>query len=158
VVVVVLAIGMMWIYALFVADTSANTDKLESAAFSQAAQPVCAATLADLQRLDLVNKQAATPQARADLVDRTNVELRTMVQRLRTLTPMSGDDAAAVSKWLDDWDQWLRDRAAWSEKLHKGEDAPFLEKQRDTGAPNGKALDSFATTNDMRACTTPVGV
>jgi hypothetical protein len=148
----------MWIYALFVVNPTSTEDKLNDAAFPQSAQPVCTATLADLQRLDLVNKVAATPQERAALVDSTDTELLTMVQRLRALAPVSGDDAVAVSKWLDDWNQWLIDRAAWSEKLHRGEDAPFLEKERDTGAPYSKALDAFATTNGMRACTTPAGV
>lgn len=156
-VVVVLAFAVMWIYVLFIASP-ASEDKLHEATFPTAAQPLCQGTLDDLQRLGVVNKVAATPQERAVLVDTTDAQLRAMVQKLRTLTSPNTDDAAAVSKWLDDWDQWLRDRAVWTEKLQRGEDAPFLEKQRDNGEPNSKALDAFATTNNMTACATPVGV
>ena len=148
----------MWIYVLFVANPESTSDKLHDDAFPHAAQPVCQSTVDDLQRLGVVNKVAASPQDRAVLVASADAALRTMVQKLRTLVPPSGDDAAAVGKWLDDWDQWLRDRTVWSEKLHRGEDAPFLEKQRPDGSPYSKALDAFATTNNMQACTTPIGV
>jgi hypothetical protein len=158
VVVVVVALALMWIYALFVANQSATSDKLSDPAFPKAAQPVCASTVADLLRLDLVNQKASSPEERAVLVDRTSIELAVMVQRLRSLTPASGDDATAVTKWLDDWDQWLRDRATWSAKLHQNQDAPFNEKQRDTGEPNSKALNDFAKINEMPACATPAGV
>jgi hypothetical protein len=157
VVVVVIALALMWIYVLFVA-TPSNDDKLQTAAFPTAAQPVCQNTVDELKRSGVVNQVAATPQDRAVLVDAADGQLTAMVQKLRAIVAPSGDDATAVSKWLDDWDQWLRDRATWSEKLHRGEDAAFLEKARDDGAPFSKALDAFATTNNMQACTTPVGV
>lgn len=154
----VLALALMWIYVLFVVSPESTEDKLHDNAFPTAAQPVCQATIDRLQQLGVVNQTAATPQERATLVDKADGALRTMVQQLRTLVPPSGDDAAAVNKWLDDWDQWLQDRQTWSAKLANGEDAPFLEKQRNTGEPLSKARDAFATTNNMHACTTPVGI
>ena len=154
----VLALALMWIYVLFVANPESTEDKLHDTAFPTAAQPVCQAAVSQLQRLGVVNQPAATPQERAALVDKGDAALRDMVQKLRTLPPPTGDDATAVSKWLDDWDQWLQDRQAWSAKLHNGEDAPFLEKQRTTGEPLSKARDAFATTNNMQACTTPFGI
>ena len=153
-----LALALMWIYVLFVVNPESTEDKLNDAAFPTAAQPVCQATVDQLQRLGVVNQKVATPQERAALVDRGDAALRDMVQKLRALTPPSGDDATAIGKWLDDWDQWLSDRQAWSAKLRTGEDAPFLEKQRNTGEPLSKARDAFATTNNMHACTTPVGI
>jgi hypothetical protein len=154
----VLALAVMWIYVLFVANPDSTEDKLQNAAFPTAAQPICQATVEQLQQLGVVNQPAATPQARAAFVDKGDAALRDMVQKLRTVVPPPGEDATAVSKWLDDWDQWLRDRQAWSDKLHNGEDAPFLEKQRNTGEPLSKARDAFATTNNMQACTTPFGI
>ena len=153
-----LALALMWIYVLFVANPDSTEDKLHEATFPTAAQPVCQATVDQLKQLGVVNQTAATPQERAALVDKGDVALRAMVQKLRTLVPPPSSDATAVSKWLDDWDQWLRDRQAWSDKLHNGEDAPFLEKQRNTGEPLSKARDAFATTNNMQACTTPFGI
>ena len=154
---IVVVLVVMWIYVLFVASPSTD-DKLDSSAFPTAAQPVCQRTLDDLKRSGVVNQVAATPQERGTLVDAADQQLTAMVQKLRTLVPPPGNDADAVSKWLADWDQWLRDRATWSGHLHNGEDAPFLEKQRDDGAPYSKALDAFATTNNMQACSTPVGI
>jgi len=154
----VLALALMWIYVLFIANSESTEDKLNDAAFPAAAQPVCQATVDQLKRLGVVNQPAATPQERAALVDKGDAALAAMVQKLRTLAPASGDDATAVGKWLDDWDQWLKDRQTWSAKLRNGEDAPFLEKQRNTGEPLSKARDAFATTNNMQACTTPFGI
>jgi hypothetical protein len=155
---ILVLLGVMWVYALFVAPP-ASEDKLHDAAFGAAAQPVCAATVDRFAQLGIVNQRADSPAARATLVDQADAELRSMIDQLRALPVSNRDDQHAVSGWLADWDQWLNDRGAWSEKLHAGQDAPFLEKQRDTTAePNSKALDAFAITNAMPACATPVGV
>ena len=155
---IVLALALMWIYVLFIANPESTADKLNSDAFPRAAQPVCQSAVDDLNRLGVVNKVAASPQDRAAIVDTTDTQLHAMVQRLRALVPAPGDDATAVGKWLDDWDQWLSDRVAWSGKLRQGQDAPFLEKQRSNGEPNSRALNDFARENSMPACATPGGV
>lgn len=151
------ALVVMWLYVLFVAKPDTG-DRLADRQFPTAAEPVCAAALAQLRAAGVVNQQAATPQARADLVDRGDAVLGDMVARLRTLVPAAGEAHDAAAKWLDDWDQWLQDRAAWSAKLHAGQDAPFDERQRENGEPNSKALNAFAIVNDMSSCQTPVGV
>ena len=158
VLVIVAALAVMWVYVLFIANPESTEDKLHETTFATAAEPVCHTTLDLLNQLGVVNKTAASPQERADLVDRTDTELLTMLQRLRTFPVPNGEDEHAVSQWLDDWSQWLRDRAVWSEKLHRGEDAPFLEKQRNNGEPNSKALNDFARINSMPSCATPGGV
>ena len=108
---VLIALALMWIYAIFVADKSATADKLNDPAFGVAAEPVCRTTVEELDRLGLVNQHTPTPQERAALVDRTDVELKAMVAELRRLTPVDPDDARAVTAWLADWDQWLADHA-----------------------------------------------
>jgi hypothetical protein len=154
---IVVASAFFWIYVLFIAP-AAPEDKLDSTAFPKAAQPVCSAAIDDLRNANLLNRTAPSPQARADLVEQTDARLATMVQQLRALTPPSGNDRHAVSAWLDDWDQWLRDRAAWVDKLRAGQDVSFDEKARDNGEPSSKALNAFAVTNEMGACATPFGV
>ena len=158
VVFVLIVLALMWIYAIFVANPSATVDKLNDPAFGAAAEPVCRATVDELSRLGLVNQYARTPQDRAALVDRTDIELKMMVAQLRALRPRDPADASAVSAWLADWDQWLADHATWSAQLHRGENAQFFEKQRDTGEPNSKALNDFALINEMPSCATPGGV
>jgi hypothetical protein len=157
VVAVVVVSAFFWIYVLFIAP-SAPEDKLHDAGFARTAQPVCTNALDDLRAADVVNQPATSPAQRADLVERADSRLVPMVQQLRALTPVSDDDRHAVSGWLDDWDQWLRDRAAWVVKLRAGHDVSFDEKARSTGEPNSKALNAFAVTNEMPACATPYGV
>jgi hypothetical protein len=157
VVAVVVASAMFWIYVLFIAP-SAAPDKLSEPTFARAAQPACTSAVNDLSGSNLINQVAATPAERADLVERQDTRLASMVQQLRALTPATGDDRVAVTAWLDDWDQWLRDRVTWVGKLRAGQDASFDEKARDNGEPYSKALNAFAITNEMPACATPFGV
>jgi hypothetical protein len=157
VVAVVVGSTFFWIYVLFIAP-SAPEDKLKSSAFPRAAQPVCTSALDDLAAANVLNQPATSPAQRADLVVRADTRLAIMVEQLRAISPTSTDDGQAVSAWLDDWDQWLRDRAAWVEKLRAGQDASFDEKARSNGEPNSKALNAFAVTNEMGACATPYGV
>jgi len=150
-------LAVMWIYVLFLAKPETG-DRLADRSFSTAAEPVCKATVDQLREAGVVNQPAASPQERAALVDRGDALLAQMVDQLRALVPASGEVHDAVAKWLADWDQWLRDRAAWSQKLHAGEDTPFNERQRDNGEPNSKALNAFAIINDMPSCQTPIGI
>jgi hypothetical protein len=119
---------------------------------------VCAATVTSLQQANLVNQQASSPQQRGDLADRADDQLTDMVARLRTLVPATGEAHDAATAWLNDWDQWLHDRAAWTAQLHAGTDAQFFEKQRANGEPSSTALNAFAVTNDMGSCQTPAGI
>ena len=151
------ALALMWLYVLFIAKP-ATPDRLADRSFPTAAEPICSATLKSMGDAGLVNQRASSPQDRAVLADRADAQLTDMVAQLRTKVPATGEAHDAVSKWLDDWDQWLRDRAAWTAKLRTGEDVQFFEKQRESGEPNSKALDAFAITNDMDSCSTPAGV
>jgi hypothetical protein len=155
--VVIGVLAVMWIYVLFIAKPDTG-DRLADRSFPNAAQPICAATLASMGKAGLVNQRASSPQARADLADRADTELAAMVAQLRTKVPPSGEVHDALTKWLGDWDQWLQDRAAWTAKLRTGDDAQFFEKQRESGEPNSQALNAFAVTNDMQSCSTPAGV
>ena len=146
-----------WFYVLFIAP-SAPEDKLKDPAFARAAQSVCSRALDDLSAANVLNQKAATPQQRADFVARSDSRLRAMVGQLHAIIPNNSDDRAAVTAWLDDWDQWLRDRAAWGDELRAGHDVPFNEKARENGEPNSKALIAFAVTNEMGACQTPYGL
>ncbi|HEY7045196.1 MAG TPA: hypothetical protein VH419_16120 [Nocardioidaceae bacterium] len=155
--IVIGVLAVMWIYVLFIAKP-VTPDRLSDRSFPTAAEPICAATITTMKNAGLVNQQASSPQDRAQLADRADAQLTDMVAQLRTKVPATGEAHDAVSKWLDDWDQWLRDRAAWTAKLRAGEDVQFLEKQRDSGEPNSQALNAFAVTNDMGSCQTPAGV
>jgi hypothetical protein len=155
--VAVAVLAVMWFYVLFIAKP-ATPDRLEDRSFPTAAEPICAATVTALHDAGLVDQRASSPQQRADFADRADAQLVTMVGQLRSIVPASGETHDAVTAWLDDWDQWLRDREAWTAQLRAGEDAQFFEKQREGGEPNSEALNAFAVTNDMKSCRTPAGV
>ena len=153
-----MVLGILWVYVSLIGDPE-NVDKLRDPAYAAAAEPVCKATLGELARQGVVNKQAASPQERAALVDRSDAELAGMVGRLRAIPVTDPEDAKAVTLWLADWDQWLADRAVWAAQLRQGSDVEFLEKQREeTREPNSKALNDFALVNSMRSCATPGGI
>ena len=159
VVAAVVAGALFWIWVLFIAP-AAPEDKLKDPAFSRAAQAVCTTVLNDLDANNLrdPNVKTKTPGERANLVEQQDAKLASMVQQLRGLSVSNADDAHAVSGWLDDWNQWLRDRATWVTKLRAGQDVPFDEKADVNGDPNSKPLVAFAITNEMGACATPYGV
>ena len=77
------AVGFVafWAWVLFIAP-SAPEDKLNSNAFPVAAQPVCTSVINDLDASQLLNQTATTPAERADLVERQDTKLATMVQRV----------------------------------------------------------------------------
>jgi len=157
VIAVVGVLALMWMYVLFIAKPL-NPDRLSDRRFPTEAESVCATAVKTLESQGLVNQRVDTPQQRADLVRRANVVLQDMVGQLRDRLPPPGDERDALSKWLDDWDQWLRDRAAWAAELDNGENAQFNEKQRSNGEPNSKALNDFAVVNEMGSCQTPAGI
>ena len=144
---------------LFIAP-AAPEDKLKDPTFARAAQPLCTSAINDLDAKNLrdPNMKAKTPGERADLVEQQDARLASMVQQLRGLSVSNADDAHAVSDWLADWDQWLRDRATWVTQLRAGQNVPFNEKADVNGDPNSKPLVAFAITNEMGACATPYGV
>ncbi len=148
----------MWIYVLFIAKPE-PTDWLTDRSFPNAAEPICKATLDNLNNAGLLNQKASSPQDRASLADRADAQLTDMIGQLRTKVPATGEAHDATTAWLNDWDQWLSDRAAWTDKLKAGQDVQFFERQRAaTGQPNSAALTAFAITNDMGSCQTPAGV
>jgi hypothetical protein len=156
--VVIVALAVMWIYVLFIAKPE-PTDRLTDRSFPTAAQPICKATIDNLRNDGLLDQKASSPQDRASLADRADAQLADMVAQLRAKVPASGVAHDATTAWLDDWDQWLHDRAAWTDQLKAGQDVQFYEKQRgNTGEPNSTALNAFAVTNEMSSCQTPSGL
>jgi len=152
--VVLVVSTVMWVYAFLIADEK-PTDQLRDGSFATAAGTVCTRAKDEIRTSNLIGVEAKTPQQRADVTDQVDTILRTMVERLRPLVPGDASDAKVVTLWLNDWGQYLSDRDAWVTKLRAGEDAPFLEHQREGGEPASKAMDAFAVANDLTDCKVP---
>jgi hypothetical protein len=154
--VIIIGLVLFWIF-VFVISKPIN-DTLPDHNWGPAAEAVCTDVVNQLHAANLVDVVAKTPQERADLVERQDAILATQVARLRAIPTTDVTTRNATTAWLNDWDTWLRDRAAWLVKLRNGEDAPFLETQDKNGTPSSEALGTFAQINKMPDCATPVGV
>lgn len=145
-----------WIYILFVYDPGLMIDELSDRTFPTQAEVVCAAAkeqLAELPPAEL----ATSADERADVVERTNVILNTMVTDLRTIAPTTpARDAEAVPEWLDDWQVYLGNRERYVENLRLDDEARFLESTKGSDTKGiTRAINSFAQVNRMMSCTTP---
>lgn len=127
-------------------------DRLDDPAFAAAAEPICAATLDDIDGLGLPTS-VESPQERAEMVDEENVMLRAMVDDLSDLDRPGGDQGVWVTQWLDDWRIHIQDRQDWADDLRVGDDHAFRESDRG-GGQISKTIDNFAEVNEMESCVT----
>lgn len=151
-----LGILAMWAaiygYTLF-SGPHERPGRMDDRAFATAAEPICAATEAAIERLGLPTA-VETPLERAQLVEAENGLLRTLVADLGALDRPAGEEGEWVEEWLGDWDTHIQDRQNWADSLREGDDGPFVETARN-GEQLSKGIDYFAETNDMPACVTP---
>ena len=126
---------------------------MDDRSFATAAEPVCAATAADIEALGLPTA-VGSPAERAALVEAENDLLRSMLADLGSLDRPPGEEGAWVAEWLADWEVHVEDRQRWADDLQAGDDHPFVETDRGGGEQLSKAIDFFAETNDMPSCAT----
>jgi hypothetical protein len=79
-----------------------------------------------------------------------------MVADLRGLVPPDDpEEERAVSRWLDDWEEYLRNRRAYADRFRAGLDEPFRVTDRG-GYQVDVLIDDFAArANDMPSCAPP---
>lgn len=135
-----------------VADHGHPPDYLEDRAFPEAAEPICAAAMAEVESFGSAIAVESI-EARADLVDRQDAVFVDLVADLRRLPLPDGEEGEWVRAWLDDWETHIADRERWAAQLHAGDDPPFAETPK---GPNqvSEAVDAFAEVNDMPSCAT----
>ena len=144
-----------WIAILgwtLVADHGDPPDFLSDRTFPEAAEPVCAAAMAEVESFGSATA-VATIEERADLVDRQDAVFEVLIADLRRLPMPGGEEGDWVREWLDDWQTHLEDRQRWAAELHAGEDPPFVETAKGNHQVS-EAVDAFAEVNDMPSCAT----
>ena len=134
------------------ADPGHPPDYLDDRAFPTAAEPVCAAAMAEVETFGS-GAEVEDAEERADLVDRQDEVFTAMVADLRRLPRPTGRDGEIVTEWLTDWETHIADREAWAADLHAGDDHAFVETPKGNDRVS-EAVDSFATTNEMPSCAT----
>jgi hypothetical protein len=157
VVIVMLALGAMWGYVLYLAfgpGRQPPIDRLDDPAFAQAAEQRCAEALEVIGDLPSAEETRSNVE-RGEVVDEANAELAAMLDDLDALVP-DGEDGRYVREWLDDWRLYLGDRERYAAKVRRDPEAPFLvsvkpgENRQVTGW-----IDEFAKANRMPACESP---
>ena len=153
--VVVVLLVAMWagIFLGFFDKTAPGT--LDDSTFSKQAEPVCAATKA---QLDALPKAFQSPDnvARAAVVTQTNVLLRAMVAQLTTFAPAQDRDGRMTQEWLGDWSTYIGDREDYASRLSTDPTARFYESTKSSATEQiSKPVDRFAYVNDMDSCDTP---
>lgn len=147
----------MWVY-VFVFHLGGSwrdqqPGQLDDPTFALLAEPVCAATSADLAQLPQA-WETTTPATRADAIDESVVILNDMVVELSTLDV--GTEQQAVAEWVADWQAYVNDRADYGRRLRNDVEARFYVTQSDRDNRQiTLAIDKFAETNAMPSCETP---
>jgi len=150
----VVAMGVLWYYAFFLAP-SGNPDRMEDRAWPEAAQHRCLAARDEISVLPTA-RQASTPAERARDLDRATRVVRVMVDDLGRIPGGTDHDRVLVAHWLDDWEVYVADRLNHAERLRtEGDVKPLM-----TALPSGagsvlERMNGFARVNDMEACLDP---
>lgn len=149
----VISLTALWIYAFF--GDPGVPGRLENPTFPAAAEPVCAAAHAQIRLLPLPN-QTPDPGDRADVVDRASDELDAMLAQLQAMVPQNVPETEPETRWIEDWQVYVNDRRAYTEKLRVDPMTRFAVTQSDRDRRQvTSALDRFATINDMPSCVVP---
>jgi len=150
----VIAMGVLWIYAFFLAP-SGNPDRLQNRAWPAAADNRCAEALDKIALLPTA-ASASNPADRADDLDAATAVIRSMVDDLAALSGGTNEDQNLIALWLADWKIYVADRQAHAERLrNEGDVKPLL-----TALPSGagsvlERMNGFARVNDMESCLDP---
>jgi hypothetical protein len=148
----------MWIFAFFFASDE-GINRIEDRAWAARAEEICAAAktelvaLADFRRLDEVGGDALGQ--RADIVEKANAILTTMIDDVNSVEPVGERGAKVIPRWIDDWRTYLSDRVTYVAALRSGDGGGFSETEIN-GSPITNFLGDLARQNEMPSCQAPL--
>ena len=146
-----------WIWAFSPLAPNRHPDELDDPAFANAAGPLCAVAVAELDTVTPAF-QAETMADRAGHIDAGTQIYRLLLDRLAAVAPNdtgAGSDGDVVRRWLADYRVYLDDRDRHAAKLRDGIDEPFttsIKARRQITLP----IDEFAKGNRIADCVTPL--
>jgi hypothetical protein len=151
-VVVAISIAVLWAYALWGPVQRTAQGELDSDAFPEAAEPICAATMLRIDDLPLAFETPGNVE-RAAAVAEANGYLAQMLDQLEAVAPPAdgSDDARMVAEWLTDWRTYLGDRVAYADRLATDPDARLLVTEKERRQIT-EPIDYFSRVNDMPNC------
>ncbi len=149
---VVVFLVAVWGYA-FYAGSRPLPDALDDPEIAAQAEQICSVTVAELKDLPPAF-EAESATARADVIERSDVELASMVDLLDALQPATPRDVAMWIEWVGDWRTYLGDRTGYVERLRADPMARFYVTEKDKDQVT-EPIDRFARSNRMLSCATP---
>jgi hypothetical protein len=152
VVVVVLGIALLWLYAL-TRQPQQPPDLLDDPAIGEQAQLLCGETVVAIDDLPRAFESDSATD-RAEVINRANVELELMLDRLGAIPVGSERDSRMMGEWLADWATYVDDRDDYAIRLRSDSQARFYVTEKE-GRQITHPIDRFATVNRMDACATP---
>ena len=155
IVIFVLAFVAMWGFVFWPRDGFEPLGWIDDRSFPEAAEPMCAASLAQIEELTPAT-EAKTATERAGTIDEGTAIWRELHTDLRANVP-AGDDAEFINLWLDDWDIYFSDRDDFAVRLRDDPGAEYLVTTKG-GTHITRSLDHYATINEMESCETPPDV
>jgi hypothetical protein len=151
----------IWGYVLYLSVFEGRAeprDRLDDAAWAQAAEAECARSTPVFEALPFAN-ELSSPAERADVLDTGTDELEAMVERLQSLRPpATEDEAVAVDRWLTDYETFVQDRREYADAQRDPADPRYDEAFSVTdreGYQIDVLIDDFARVNYMESCETP---
>lgn len=147
----------IWGYVMYLSVFEGRAeprDRLDDTRWTEAAEETCADARARFADVPFA-VEVDSPAERAELLDTVTDELETMIVRLRGLVPPTEpEEARAVGRWLDDWEEFNRNRRAYADRFRQGLDEPFRVTDRG-GSQIDVLLEDFAVINNMESCAPP---
>ncbi|HEY4333399.1 MAG TPA: hypothetical protein VGM78_12540 [Ilumatobacteraceae bacterium] len=155
--VAVILIVMMWAYILSPwSKTGDLPTTLKDKTYAATAEPLCAATQAQIAELPKAFT-AGSPEERASVLTQADAMVATLVKQLHGLEPKVEQDRQFTDQWLADWDSYLTSRQRYAAILATGEDERFTV-EAEGGHPITERMDGFAMLNNMPSCQVPLDV
>jgi len=156
--VVVLAIVAMWVYAFGFAPRG-GVNPVRDKAWTDGADAICTQASAELKPLVFTTKIESDNVAE-DLpafvanLDKGYVIVSTMLDDLEALPRSSEKAQTLVPQWIADYRLFQKNLHDWIEELRTGKMAEFGVGVTDTGIPVNERINTFATENRIRSCST----
>ncbi|QXC60607.1 hypothetical protein KSP35_20145 [Aquihabitans sp. G128] len=146
---------VFWLWIFSGAPKRANPDRLDDRAFVTRTHERCRDLLSELDRLPDA-RATSTPTARAEVLDRANGLVSTMVDELEADAPTTGEDGQRLRGWFSDWRTYVGDREDYAEALREDPGARMTVSEN-VALSDGvdKTIEVFADVNDMPDCATP---
>ena len=152
-----LIIAIFWIWALSPLAPSGHPDKLDDSDFAIQAKALCTDAEKQLQEIPFA-LSAASPEERADQIDRGTAIYRDLLANLSDIAPdISTRDGELVRLWLTDYSIYLDDRDRYAEKFRDGIDEAFTVTKKGSRWVTDP-VDEFAKANKIRECLVPLDV